>query len=127
MTSPGGRQIVISLESIGKQSFEIEQTRILFYLGEPTPYSRIQEYYFDFIGNPYVANGIWQLEIRGIRIRDGKLRMYLPSDAVLNQGIGFSAYSHRNLYHTRNRGKSDHCGCLSYGVSGICRFFRQRI
>lgn len=89
LTSPGGRQIVISLESIGKQSFEIEQTRILFYLGEPTPYSRIQEYYFDFIGNPYVANGIWQLEIRGIRIRDGKLRMYLPSDAVLNQGIGF--------------------------------------
>ncbi|MGN0413216.1 MAG: S8 family peptidase [Lachnospiraceae bacterium] len=89
LTSPGGRQIVISLKNIGKQVFEVEQTRILFYLGDPTPYSRIQEYYFDFIGNPYVANGIWQLEIRGIRIRDGKLRMYLPSDVVLNQGTGF--------------------------------------
>ena len=49
LRSPGGQELSFSTEKGGEITWEAEQTRILIYVGEPSPYAVEQEIYFDFI------------------------------------------------------------------------------
>ena len=92
LRSPGG-----ALEELpqaarpGKFTMRMEQTEILVYIGEPTPYSAAQEIYFDMIpqGRPYINSGIWQIFIRPVKVVTGQYYLYLPSENVRSEGTGF--------------------------------------
>ena len=68
----------------------MEQTELLIYVGEPSPYSVNQEIYFDFIpGQTYIDSGVWTFQLEPIKIATGNYFFYLPSSAVLNSGTRF--------------------------------------
>lgn len=87
--SPEGGRLEIPLEGGGKRNFTLDGTTILFYGGEPAPYTKVQEYYFDFLGNPYITAGIWSFVLTPIRILHGVVSFYLPSAEALNRGTNF--------------------------------------
>lgn len=74
----------------GPQRFVLEQTEILLYYGEPSPYSIFQEIYLDFIpADTYIDSGIWEVILLPRRIVQGEFNMWLPSQAALNADTGF--------------------------------------
>lgn len=87
---PSGR-IVGPIQKIqGPQRFRIEQTELLIYYGEPSPYSPYQEIYIDFIpAQNYVDSGIWKVILTPGRIVRGNYDMWMPGQSVLNEGTGF--------------------------------------
>lgn len=87
--SPGGERLEIPLDRNGKRNFRLGGTTILFYGGEPAPYTKIQEYYFDFLGNPYITAGIWTFVLTPVRILHGAVSFYLPSAEAINRGTNF--------------------------------------
>lgn len=92
LISPSGiREEIDSLQT-GTRRIVMEQTEILLYIGEPSPYSVNQEIYFDFLpGEIYVAPGVWTFELEEISTAFGSYDFYLPSANVLNAGTGFFA------------------------------------
>ena len=92
LVSPGGERRQISLTP-GKQQFVLEQTEILLYIGEPSPYSVNQEIYLEFLpsGGTYVRTGVWRFTMRGVRIVSGNFLYYLPSEQVLSADTRFYA------------------------------------
>lgn len=93
LVSPGGERRQISLTIPGKQQFVMEQTEILLYIGEPSPYSVNQELYFELLptGERYVRTGVWRFEMRGVEIVSGNFLYYLPSEQVLSGDTRFYA------------------------------------
>ena len=90
LISPGGRQITVDLLETGGRSVIVENTEILIYVGEPSPYSVNQEIYFDFLPTErYVNQGVWTFELRPIRTVTGNYDFYLPSSVVLNSNTRF--------------------------------------
>lgn len=87
--SPGGERLEIPLDRIGKRDFTLDGTKILFYCGEPAPYSKVQEFYFDFLGNPYIGTGIWTFVLTPVQIIQGVVSFYLPSAEAINRGTNF--------------------------------------
>lgn len=87
--SPGGERLEIPLDRSGKRNFRLGGTTILFFGGEPAPYTKIQEYYFDFLGNPYITAGIWTFVLTPVRILHGAVSFYLPSAEAVNRGTNF--------------------------------------
>lgn len=87
--SPGGERLEIPLDRSGKRNFRLGGTTILFFGGEPAPYTKIQEYYFDFLGNPYITAGIWTFVLTPVRILHGAVSFYLPSAEAINRGTNF--------------------------------------
>lgn len=93
LVSPGDERRQISLTIPGKQQFVMEQTEILLYIGEPSPYSVNQELYFELLptGERYVRTGVWRFEMRGVEIVSGNFLYYLPSEQVLSGDTRFYA------------------------------------
>lgn len=89
LLSPGGSSLEIPLDRSGGREFTLGGTKILFYQGEPAPYTRLQEYYFDFLGNPYVEEGIWTFVLTPVQIIQGAVSFYLPSAEAVNRGTNF--------------------------------------
>lgn len=90
LNSPGGQQIVVDAAKPGGRSVVVEETEILIYVGEPSPYSVNQEIYFDFLPvRNYVNQGIWSFQLTPFRTVTGNYDFYLPSSAVLNTGTRF--------------------------------------
>lgn len=93
LRSPGGviRQLPDTL-SPEKTTFRMEQTDLLVYLGEPTPYSVNQEIYFELLptAGAYINSGIWQITIDPIQTVTGQYYLYLPGSAVRSTGTGFT-------------------------------------
>ena len=87
--SPGGGRLEIPLDRNGKRSFALDGTTILFYGGQPAPYTKVQEYYFDFLGNPYITAGIWTFVLTPVRVLQGVVSFYLPSAEAVNRGTNF--------------------------------------
>lgn len=90
LISPSGiRQEIDSLRT-GMQTHIMEQTKILLYIGEPSPYSVNQEIYFDFLPQQsYVDSGIWTFELVSVNAVSGNYDFYLPSSTVLNASTRF--------------------------------------
>lgn len=70
--------------------FETNQTVVLGYYGQPSPYTMRQEIYIDMIPvNNYIQYGIWKIRLVPIKIVVGRFDMWLPSERALNEGTGF--------------------------------------
>lgn len=90
MISPGGQRITVDVVNTGGRSIVVENTEILIYVGEPSPYSVNQEIYFDFLPvENYVNQGVWTFQISPIRTVTGNYDFYLPSSTVLNANTRF--------------------------------------
>ena len=87
---PGGTAIGPLQRIQGTQKFQLGETNLLVYYGEPSPYNPYQEIYLDFIPvGSYIDDGIWKIRLTPIRITDGAFDMWLPAGNVLNSGTGF--------------------------------------
>lgn len=85
LISPTGEEFSVDTGRPGKQSYLLEQTRILLYNGEPAPYLTSQEIYFDFLpveNASYVNNGVWTFVLEPIDTVTGNYTFYLPSETV---------------------------------------------
>lgn len=84
LISPSGKTITFYQENT-TQRFQMGNTEILVYYGEPRPYSVSQEIYIDFIPvYDYIEEGIWEIRTAGINVTTGVYNMWLPS----SEGIG---------------------------------------
>lgn len=118
LRSPSGEEVQItqSVEG-GKYTLDLQDTRVLVYIGEPTPYSVAQEIYLELLplGESFIDSGIWTFRLEKQRDRNfiggigfgevdesgpggvagregntaGKYYFYLPSGAVRNEATGF--------------------------------------
>ncbi len=80
LISPGGRRAGPIQKVLGAQRFLLEETEILLYYGEPSPYSQSQEIYLELLPrSDYVDTGIWTLELSAGEIRDGRYHLWLPA------------------------------------------------
>lgn len=91
LVTPSGRILGPLPPVIGPQTYDYEQTRILMYYGEPAPYSKAQEIYFDFIPfrRDYLQSGSWIFRLTPRRIVEGSYNFWLPSTSVLNNSTYF--------------------------------------
>lgn len=90
IVSPSGGRSALIDEVLGTQRLRVEETEILLYYGEPSPYSVLQEIYMEFLPvGCCVAPGIWRIEIFPERIVDGEIEMWMPSESTLNVGTAF--------------------------------------
>lgn len=85
LVAPSGERTGIIFNSLGVSRYVLDNTYLLVYYGEPSPYSQSQEIYFDFIPQDiYIDEGIWKIELSPVKIMDGQVNMWLPTAATLN-------------------------------------------
>lgn len=91
LRTPSGEVLGPLSEELGPVRFTYRGMQILVYHGKPSPYSKAQEIYFDFIPEQgsYVASGIWTFQLTPQRIIQGRYDLWLPSAAVLNTSTRF--------------------------------------
>ena len=90
LRSPSGQERELPEVTEKKESFRIDMTDVLVYLGDPKPYTVSQEIYFDFIPvDEYIAPGIWSFRIEGLDIVTGQYYFYLPSSVVRGSNTRF--------------------------------------
>lgn len=92
MVSPSGESFTVDTDQPGKQTYELDQTQILLYNGEPAPYLTSQEIYFDLLpgqNNRYISAGVWTFLLRPVRTITGNYTFYLPSGTVRNANTRF--------------------------------------
>ena len=92
--SPGGDSYQIETNStIGNTvTANLEQTRLLTYIGTPSPYSVNQEIFVEMIpanDGAYINSGDWTIELTGTDIRSGEYHMYLPSEEARGEETFF--------------------------------------
>lgn len=93
---PSGQTAGPIQQILGLQRFRMQQTQILLYYGEPSPYSPYQEIYLEFLPvRDYLDSGVWQIRMIPNQISNGTFDMWLPGAGSLNRGTGF-------LYPTEN-------------------------
>lgn len=90
LITPSGGSIGPIDSRLGPQTLNYGGTRILIYYGKPSPYSKAQEVYFDFIPiRDYLDSGIWTFRLTPERIVTGQYDMWLPSRGILNPSTRF--------------------------------------
>ena len=92
LTAPSGEQIGPLSEKIGTQRHILGATELLIYYGKPGPFQVTQEIYLDFLPvQTYIDSGVWQINLRGRRVKDGTCQLWLPGGKILNPSTGFYA------------------------------------
>lgn len=87
---PSGLTVGPIQQILGTQRFRMQQTGVLLYYGEPSPYSPYQEIYIEFLPvRDYLDSGVWEIRITPGRIVNGEFDMWLPGGGILNRGTGF--------------------------------------
>ena len=90
ITSPNGESILLHLTKSGTVRATLEDTELLIYIGEPTPYSVNQEIFIDMLPkNDYITKGLWTFTLMPIKIISGFYRFYLPSAVTRNSSTRF--------------------------------------
>lgn len=90
LVAPSGKRVGPIQKRLGTQRFSIDDTEILLYYGEPSPYSQYQEIYISLLPvRDYINSGIWRIELLAGRVVYGQYDMWLPSQTVLSAGTGF--------------------------------------
>ena len=88
--APNGVRVGPIPSRLGTQQFQVAQTEILLYYGEPTPYSVQQEIYIELIPvGDYINSGVWRIEMVPRRIVVGNFDMWLPSGRAKNPATRF--------------------------------------
>lgn len=78
--------------ALGAGRFQAGQTEILLYYGMPSPYSRAQEIYLDFLparSSSYIDSGIWTLRLLPGRITEGEFHLWLPGGGSIGENTRF--------------------------------------
>lgn len=79
LESPAGTLAGPIVEQLGTSRFRLQETEILIYYGEPTPYSVTQEIYMEFLPQgTYLQSGIWKIKIEPVRIVSNLADLWLP-------------------------------------------------
>lgn len=90
LENPSGRRIGPIQQIAGAQRYRLDETDLLIYYGEPSPYSTEQEIYIDFLPiNKYIDSGIWKVILKGNRILEGNYDLWLPGGNVLGENTKF--------------------------------------
>ena len=90
LVTPSGEVIGPIDSRLGPQTLRYGGMRILIYYGKPSPFSRAQEVYFDFLPvRDYLDSGIWTFRLTPERIVTGRYDMWLPSRGILNPSTRF--------------------------------------
>lgn len=90
LIAPNGARTLINTEIPGQITMVMEATKVLVFVGEPSPYSINQEIFFDFMPvNNYVNSGIWTFTITPSKTSSGNYDFYLPCSSVLSAGTRF--------------------------------------
>ena len=92
LLSPTGESLTVDTEQPGKQAYQLGQTRILLYNGEPKPYLTGQEIYFDMLpvgSGRYIDSGVWSFLLEPIRTVTGNYTFYLPSSTARSENTRF--------------------------------------
>ena len=100
LVSPNGSRVMIPDDRRGTWRYVLEQTELLVYLGEPTPYSVLQEIYIEMLPltsygltpeaeQGFINSGIWRIELTPRQIIDGRFNFYLPSETLLSPETRF--------------------------------------
>lgn len=90
LTAPNGETYEVNQTQVGRQTFSVMDTKVLIYVGMPTPYSVNQEIFFDFISTiDYVNAGVWTFRLNPSRIVNGIYQMYLPASEIRNSETRF--------------------------------------
>ena len=62
-----------NLRTYGADRVSLDNTQVYVYYGQPTPYSRYQQLYFEFVpAGGYVTPGVWRIVLTPVRIVDGR-------------------------------------------------------
>lgn len=90
LVSPSGVRVGPVQAILGPQRFTVEDTEVLLYYGEPSPYSTAQEIYMELLPkSSWVDDGVWQIVLTPGRILSGAYELWLPGEEILNRETGF--------------------------------------
>ncbi len=92
--SPNGESYLIETDSaVGSTvTATLERTKLLTYIGTPSPYSTNQEIFIEMIPSDtgaYINSGDWIIELTGTDIRSGEYHLYLPSEEARGEETFF--------------------------------------
>lgn len=92
--APGSQNGVRINNRSGVLNTTLGNNRLLVYYGEPSPYTRFQEIYFEMIpflsDERYLTSGIWNFEIRAVNVISGRIDLWLPDQIELNENTRFT-------------------------------------
>lgn len=91
LRAPSETEYTLS-DKFGTNIEVLDQTQIAFYNSAPSPFQRLQEYYFEFFpiaDSFYLTSGVWSLIIEPISIKNGTFEMWLPAASSLNGATRF--------------------------------------
>ncbi len=92
LQTPSGENIVLSEDLEGTYRYVQDGTEILWYFGEPAPYSVQQEIYLELLPEGVYTNirsGIWKIILSPVTIVDGRYDFWMPSGSSINEETGF--------------------------------------
>ncbi len=92
LLSPSGNAIVMTENSAGAFRSVLDQTEILWFFGEPSPYSAAQEIFIEMVpagDAETVRSGIWKIVLTPVRIVEGRFDIWMPSGSSINNDTGF--------------------------------------
>lgn len=79
--SPSGESTGNIVSKLGAYKYRVEDTELLIYYGEPSPYNRYQEIFIEFVPlQMYVNDGLWKIRLTPISVVNGRYDMWLPSE-----------------------------------------------
>ena len=96
LQAPSGNRIILSENSKGTYRYVLDGTEIVWYFGEPAPYSASQEIYLDMVPEGVqktIRSGIWKLTFQPVQITYGILQLWMPSGGTINSETGFLVFS----------------------------------
>lgn len=92
LQTPSGAKIVLSENLEGTYRYVQDGTEILWYFGEPAPYSIQQEIYLELLPEGVytsIRSGIWKMILSPRNIVDGRYDLWMPSGSSINGETGF--------------------------------------
>ena len=92
LTSPSGDEIILGEDLQGMYRYVIDGTELLWYFGDPAPYSIVQEIYFELLPEGVSSNirsGVWKIVFIPKMVVDGQIDWWMPSGSSINRETGF--------------------------------------
>lgn len=92
LQTPSGRTVVLSGDLQGTYRYFVDGTELLWYFGEPSPYSIQQEIYLELLpgeDQTGIRSGVWKFIFTPEKIVDGRYNMWMPSGASISAETGF--------------------------------------
>ena len=92
LTSPSGDEIILGEDLQGMYRYVIDGTELLWFFGDPAPYSIVQEIYFELLPEGVSSNirsGVWKIVFIPKMVVDGQIDLWMPSGSSINRETGF--------------------------------------